>query len=168
MPVDGRAGAGPGSHYFTVGSSTGRDSSHPFWTLAFLLLLVWILHCHFIHRLDLVRQLMWISLDRLAQCNRQAAFLLNIPDWFSVQEVLFSSLSPAEGHRLLRSCLALYVDRKDLFLNSTAIRLGYSASGFSVPTPPLQPFLPVPVLPVALGQGGVWDDALEIEDIDSV
>lgn len=114
---------------------------------------------------------MWISLDRLTLCNRQTQFLLHIPDWFCIQEVLFSSLTPAEGHRLLRSCLVLYVDRKDLFLSATAIRLKYSASGFSVRTPPLQPFVPVPVLPLAAGQGGVWDegeDAVEDEDANSV
>ena len=113
---------------------------------------------------------MWISLDRLSLCNRQPAFLLSIPDWFSVQEVLFSSLTTAEGHLLLRTCLALYVDRKDLFLSATAIRIHYPGSGFTVRTPPLQPFVPVPVLPLAIGQGGVWDedDALEDEDINPV
>lgn len=112
--------------------------------------------------------LMWISLDRLAQCNRQERFLLHIPDWLCVQEFVCSSLTPAEGYLLLRTCLALYVERKDLFLSATAIRLGYSASGFSVRTPPLQPFLPLPVLPLAAGQGGVWEDALEDDDLDTI
>ena len=103
-----------------------------------------------------------ISLDRLAQCNRQERFLLNIPDWFCVQEVLVSALTPSEGHLLLRTCLALYVDRRDLFLSATAIRINYAHSGFSVRTPPLQHFIPVPVAPLAAGQGGVWaEDALE-------
>ena len=41
-------------------------------------------------------------------------------------------------------------------LSGTALRLQYSASGFSVPTPPLQAFLQP-----AVGQGGgVWDDSV--------
>ena len=129
---------------------------------------MWIFNGSVIHLLDFDGQLMWISLDRLAQCNRQQAFLLHTPDWFCIQEVLFSSLNPTEGHLLLRTCLVLYVDRKDLFLSARAIRIGYAASGFSVRTPPLQPFLALPVLPLAAGQGGVWEDALEDEDLDSV
>ena len=49
--------------------------------------------------------------------------------------------------------MALLVEQKDLLLSGTAIRLQYSASGFTVPTPPLQPFLQL-----AFNQGGgVWD-----------
>ena len=69
------------------------------------------------------------------------------------------------------------IDRQDLFLQATAFRLNYTASGFSVPTPPVQAFL----LPVQFGQGGVWDlsstgssrslpdsNAVEETDIDAV
>ena len=94
----------------------------------------------------------FVEHSRLVQCPRGFVFVFVTCRRTSIVAILLSSVR----------------GRKDLFLSSTAIRLGYSASGFSVPTPPLQPFLPVPVLPVALGQGGVWDDALEIEDIDSV
>ena len=55
---------------------------------------------------------------------------------------------------MLRSCIILVIDRNDLFLSATALRLHYTGSNFTVPTPPLQPFL-------VLGQVGVtptvWD-----------
>ena len=94
-----------------------------------------------------------MSLDRLAVCNRQTEFLLDTPDWFSIQIFIVSNLDPAETHRFVRSCMALLVEQKDLLLSGTALRLQYSASGFTVPTPPLQPFLQL-----AIGQGGGgWD-----------
>ena len=94
-------------------------------------------------------QCMWVSLDRISVCNRQTDFLLDTPDWFSIQFFIVSNLEPAETHRFLRSCLALLIEQKDLLLSGTALRLQYSASGFSVPTPPLQVFLQP-----AVGQGG--------------
>ena len=122
---------------------------------------------------------MWVSLDRISVCNRQTDFLLDTPDWFSIQIFIVSNLEPAETHRFLRSCLALLIEQKDLLLSGTALRLQYSASGFSVPTPPLQLFLQP-----AVGQGGgVWDNsvsssesgipasianALEIENSDAI
>ena len=132
-------------------------------------------------RLDLgsLSQCMWVSLDRISVCNRQTEFLLDTPDWFSIQIFIVSNLEPAETHRFLRSCLALLIEQKDLLLSGTALRLQYSASGFSVPTPPLQVFLQP-----AVGQGGgVWDNsvssnessvpasvanALEDEDLDAI
>ena len=77
-----------------------------------------------------------MSLDRLAVCNRQMEFLLDTPDWFSIQISIVSNLDPAETHRFVRSCTALLVEQKDLLLSGTALRLQYSASGFTVPTPP--------------------------------
>ena len=50
----------------------------------------------------------------------------------------------------------MLADRKDLFLSATAIRIAYSGSGYSVPTPPLEPY-------IQLGQVGavqtVWDQS---------
>ena len=97
---------------------------------------------------------MYISFDRLALCHQQEQFLLLAPGWFTVHSWVISFLQPAEGHRLLRSCIILVIDRNDLFLSATALRLHYTGSNFTVPTPPLQPFL-------VLGQVGVtptvWD-----------
>ena len=99
---------------------------------------------------------MWISLDRFFTCDPQDNFALcQVGGWFEIHSRILSALSPAEGHRLLRSCIWLLVDKKDLLLTSTAIRLHYLGSGYSVATPAVQP---VPVLPLAGGQGGgVWD-----------
>ena len=108
---------------------------------------------------------MWISFSRLAICHQQEQFLLLAPGWFAVHSLLISFLSPAEGHRLLRSCIILVIDRNDLFLSATALRLQYSGYIFSVPTPPVQPFL-------VLGQVGetptVWDlESSESQGTDS-
>ena len=92
---------------------------------------------------------MWVSLDRIAVCHRQTDFLFDTPDWFSIQIFIVSNLDLAETYRFLRSCLALLIEQKDLLLSGTALRLQYSASGFSVPTPPLQLFLQP-----AIGQAG--------------
>ena len=77
---------------------------------------------------------------------------------------ILAYLIPAEGHRFLRTCIILLVDRRELFLSATALRLNYSASGYSVPTPPLQPFL-------ILGQVGavatVWDQDISEDDLNS-
>ena len=85
-----------------------------------------------------LRILMWFSLQRLQQCHQQEQFLLL---WFTIHTFLVAFLSPSEGHLLLRSCVILLIDRRDLFFSATAVRLAYSASNFTVPTPPLQAFL---------------------------
>ena len=99
---------------------------------------------------------MWISLDRFAECDPQEGFILHIPGWFGIQSLILSWLTPAESHRYLRTCVYLILDTKDLL--PTAVRLQYRGSGFSVPTPPVQP-----ALQLAVGQGGGdWD--LEFSD----
>ena len=97
---------------------------------------------------------MWISLDRLSQCDSQENFgILDIPGWFGVHSIILSSLTPADSHRYLRTCVYLLIDTRDLLLSATAVRIHYVGSGFSVLTPPLQPWLQP-----ALGQGGgAWD-----------
>ena len=96
---------------------------------------------------------MWISLDRLAQCDPQDNFgILDIPGWFGVHSIILASLSPAESHRYLRTCVYLLIDTRDLLLSATAVRIHYVGS-LSVVTPPLQPWLQP-----AVGQGGgAWD-----------
>ena len=102
---------------------------------------------------------MWVSLARLAGGNRQQEFLIDTPNWFSIQISIVSHLDPAETHRFVRTCMALFVEQKDLLLSGTALRLQYSASGFTVPTPPLQPFLPLAII-----QGGGDLDPSAISD----
>ena len=99
---------------------------------------------------------MHFTLARLLECNPQEHFFLAIPNWFLVQSVIFSALNPGESFRVSRTCIALYIDQKELFLWATAVRINYCASTFSVVTPPLQPFLR---LQLAHGQGGVWDQS---------
>ena len=98
---------------------------------------------------------MWISLERFADCNLQEAFLIHFPGWFAIQSEILSLLSPRESQRYLQSCVYLILETKDLLLTATAIRIHYQGSGFSVPTPPVQPAL------LLAGQGGgVWDQDL--------
>ena len=101
---------------------------------------------------------MHITLARLAECHHQEDFFLSFPNWFFVQSVIFSALNPGESFRVSRSCIALYIDKKELLLWATAVRIQYCESSFSVLTPPLQPFIQ---LPLAHGQGGVWDQSSE-------
>ena len=98
---------------------------------------------------------MWISLERFADCNPQEAFLIHFPGWFAIQSEILSLLSPRESQRYLQSCVYLILETKDFLLTATAIRIHYQGSGFSVPTPPVQPAL------LLAGQGGgVWDQDL--------
>ena len=97
---------------------------------------------------------MWFSLQRFTECNpQQALVLLHVPNWTSIQALILAYLTPSEGLRLLQSCIQLLIDRSDLFLEATAIRICYTGSAWTVPTPPLQVILPL----VQPGQGGVWD-----------
>ena len=96
---------------------------------------------------------MHFSLQRISECNPQEAFSGTFPGWFYIQSLILSCFSPAEGHRFLRTCLLLLLERSDLFLAATAIRINYAGSGWTVATPPLQPFIRLPLA----GQGGVWD-----------
>ena len=84
---------------------------------------------------------MWISLDRVCACDQQDQFILLNPGWFTVHSTILCYLFPAEGHLFLRSCILLVIDRSDLFLSATALRIQYSRSGYSVPTPPLEPYI---------------------------
>ena len=92
--------------------------------------------------------------------------------------MIFAYLSHPEAQKVLISCILLLSDQKDILLSRTEIQLDLCLSSYSVPTPPLQPFLS----PVVHGQGGVWDldtvsssssqssyqDAVEEEDIDAL
>ena len=98
---------------------------------------------------------MSISLERFLECDPQNAFIIHFPGWFAVHSEILSLLSPQESQRYLQSCVYLCLETKDLLLTATAIRIHYQGSGFSVPTPPVQPAL------VLAGQGGgVWDQEL--------
>ena len=97
---------------------------------------------------------MWFSLERFLQCNQQIALpILHVPNWYFIQALILAHLTPAEGLRLVQSCIVLLIDRSDLFLQATAIRINYCHSAWTVPTPPLQ----LQLQPVQPGQGGVWD-----------
>ena len=104
---------------------------------------------------------MWISLDRFAACNSQGQFLVHFPGWFDLQGNILAYSTPSESHRYLRTCVFLFVETRDLLLTATAVRLHYQGSGFSVPTPPVQPALQL------AGQGGdVWDQDFTSSDQD--
>ena len=103
---------------------------------------------------------MWISLDRLAECDPQAHFIVHVPGWFEIQSQILAWLTPAESHRYLRTCVLLIIDTSDLLLSATAVRIQYLGEGFSVVTPPL-----APALEIAVGQGGGdWDLAFSDAD----
>ena len=106
---------------------------------------------------------MIISLERLSQCHHQDRFLCAAPNWFDLQTLIFSALTPLESYRITHSCLVLYVDRRDLLLAATATRLRYSGSGWTVATPPVQLYLQP-----ALGQGGVWEESFSDHSVRSL
>ena len=54
-----------------------------------------------------------------------------------VQRTVFVYLDTIDSHRTSLTCLILFVDRSDLFLQVAEIRLGLVLSTFSVATPPL-------------------------------
>ena len=103
------------------------------------------------------RCMLVISLARFSESDHQdGCILFSTVGWFEIQTVLLSALNPRDSRRFLHSCLWLYSDRSDLLLSATEFRLQLHLSTFSVPTPPVQAFLP-PLQP-AVGQGGgVWD-----------
>lgn len=111
------------------------------------------LHCSLLHFVDSVGLVHVDSLGALVACNPQDRFILFAwGGWFEIHSYILSALTPAE----LRACICLLADRADLFLASTAVRIQYCGSGFSVATPPVQPAL---VLAVGQGGGG-WDSSV--------
>ena len=80
------------------------------------------------------------SLDTVSS-SRTIQVLLQPPGWFTIRSTILTFLTPGHGHLLLRSCLVLIVDRHKLILNAAAIKLASPGSTFSVPTPPLQPYI---------------------------
>ena len=64
----------------------------------------------------------------------------------------------------MHTCIWLLADRKDLCLLATGIRLHYTGSGFSVATPPVQPF---PILGQVGEQQTVWDLSSLSSEVDS-
>ena len=118
-----------------------------------VLLLDFRLHLrHLFHLVD-SDLLMHISLARACECNEQDSCIFTQPVCDRVQAVVFAYLSRPEAQRVLITCILLLADQKDILLGRTEVQLSICLSTYSVPTPPLQPFLQ----PVVPGQGGVWD-----------
>ena len=92
------------------------------WHLLHSLVFAWCMHC---------------SLERWCQANNQLDCPFVLPICGIVQRTVFVYLDTIDSHRTSLTCLILFVDRSDLFLQVTEIRLGLVLSTFSVATPPL-------------------------------
>ena len=82
----------------------------------------WCMHC---------------SLARWCEANPQTGCILVHPICGRIPTTVFAFLPTVDGHRISLSCLLLFVDRNDLFLLATELRLGLVLSSFSVATPPV-------------------------------
>ena len=99
-------------------------------------LVQWFYHRH---QLDFVAAAWYMhcSLTRWCEANNQAACPFVLPICGVVQSTIFLHLNTTESHRVSLTCLLLFADRRDLFLQVTEIRLGLALSSYSVITPPL-------------------------------
>ena len=86
-------------------------------------------------------------------------FVAELWCWFSVSTTIVAYLDTFTQHRLLRACLVLQVDRTDVALGSTEVRLRINLDSWSVQTPPVQAFVP----PVQT----VWDGFTDSDDAGS-
>ena len=89
----------------------------------------WCMHC---------------SLARWCEADPQHGCILVHPICCRIPIRVFAFLSTVEGHRVSVSCFLLFVDRNGLFLLVTELRLGLVLSSFSVATPPVAPWPPLP------------------------
>lgn len=69
---------------------------------------------------------------------------------YDISVIVTAFLDTFSQARLLLSCVVLQVDRSDVALSVTALRLHIALSSWGVPTPPVQAYLP----PAQT----VWDD----------
>ena len=88
-------------------------------------------------------------------CNHSGTFVAELWCFFAISTGVVVYLDTFSQHRLLRTCIVLQVDRTDVALGATEIRLGLRLSSWGVPTLPVQAFAVAPVT--------VWD--LSISDL---
>ena len=85
-----------------------------------------------------------VDLDRFTQrCHLSGTFVNHIWINFEIAIIVAVYLDTHTVHRLFFSCLVIQVDRSDVALGATSIRLNCHSQPWTVPTPPLQHFSPV-------------------------
>ena len=92
------------------------------------------------------------DLARFTQgCRASGPLLADLWCFFDISIGVIAYLDTFSHFRLLQCCLVLYVDRTDVALGATALRLGIHLQSWGVPTPPVQI--------VAVPAATVWDES---------
>ena len=85
-----------------------------------------------------------VDLDRFSErCHCSGAFVCHVWIRFEISILVASYLDTFSVTRLFISCLVIQVDRSDVALGSTSLRLQCQSQPWTVPTPPVQAFSPV-------------------------
>ena len=80
-----------------------------------------------------------VDLDRFSQrCHESSAFVNDIWIRFDVAVIFAAFLDTFSQTRVCLTCLVIQVDRSDIALGATAVRLQCQSQRWSVPTPPVQ------------------------------
>ena len=80
-------------------------------------------------------------LDRFtAAVNQAPPFIHRLWIQFTPSIVIFTFLQPIDHCFLALTCIVVYVDRAEVALGATELRLGWDLSSWSVPTPPVQDY----------------------------
>ena len=81
------------------------------------------------------------DLQRFTQAvDHSGTFVRNLWIQFAVSVQVFAFLHPADHLQCSFTCVVLQVDRWEVALGATEVRLGLNLSSWSVPTPPVQAY----------------------------
>ena len=82
-----------------------------------------------------------VDLERfILRCRHSGHFVRDIWVQFAVSTTVVAFLDTHSQIRVLRSCIVVYVDRSEVALGSTSVRLHCIDQAWTVATPPLQAF----------------------------
>ena len=82
-----------------------------------------------------------VDLERfILRCRHSGHFVRDIWVQFAVSTTVVAFLDTHSQIRVLRSCIVVYVDRSEVALGSTSVRLRCIDQASTVATPPLQAF----------------------------
>ena len=91
------------------------------------------------------------DLARFTQgCRNCGALISDLWLFFTISTGVFAFLDTHSQYRFLQCCIVVYVDRSEVALGATELRLNFQLLSWGVPTPPVQA--------VAPQLDNAWDD----------